>query len=64
MESEKFITVCDSSSGSPQVYVIDLEAGNTVTKRPISAQAAIMNPVSKVLALRGKRTAQKLYSLR
>mmetsp|Transcript_20888 Transcript_20888/g.27094 ORF Transcript_20888/g.27094 Transcript_20888/m.27094 type:complete len:1733 (+) Transcript_20888:121-5319(+) len=52
MESDKFITVCDSSGDSPQVYVIDLEAGNTVTKRPISAEAAIMNPVSKVLALR------------
>ncbi|KAJ1460266.1 hypothetical protein M885DRAFT_459036 [Pelagophyceae sp. CCMP2097] len=52
MESDKFITVCDSSSGSSQVFIIDLANGNSVTKRPISAEAAIMNPVSKVLALR------------
>jgi len=52
MESDKFITVCDSTGGSPQVFVIDLAAGNAVTKRPISAEAAIMNPASKVLALR------------
>lgn len=55
MESEKFISVCDNSSGSPQVFIVDLASGNppTVTKRPMSAEAAIMNPVSKVLALRG-----------
>jgi len=52
MESDKFITVCDSTGSAPQVFVIDLAAGNTVTKRPISAEAAIMNPVTKVLALR------------
>ncbi|KAJ8601991.1 hypothetical protein CTAYLR_002731 [Chrysophaeum taylorii] len=58
MESEKFISVCDNSGGSPQVFVIDLTAGNSVTKRPISADAAIMNPVTKVLALRASRGTQ------
>ena len=55
MESEKFISVCDNSSGSPQVFIVDLASGSPpqVTKRPMSAEAAIMNPVSKVLALRG-----------
>ena len=53
MESDKFITVCDSSGGSPQVVIIDLANRNNVVKRPISAEAAIMNPVSQVLALRG-----------
>ncbi|KAH8096034.1 hypothetical protein JL720_3378 [Aureococcus anophagefferens] len=54
MESEKFISVCDNSSGSPQVFIVDLASGSPpqVTKRPMSAEAAIMNPVSKVLALR------------
>ncbi|KAK7235859.1 clathrin heavy chain [Aureococcus anophagefferens] len=40
--------------GSPQVFIVDLASGSPpqVTKRPMSAEAAIMNPVSKVLALR------------
>ena len=53
MESDKVITVCDNSSGTNQVFIVDLANGNAVTKRPIQAEAAIMNPVSKVLALRG-----------
>jgi len=58
MESDKFITVCDNSSGSPQVCIVDLQNGNQVTKRPMSAEAAIMNPVSKVLALRAGTNLQ------
>jgi clathrin heavy chain len=41
--------VCDNSGGATQVVIVDLEKGNDVTKRPISAEAAIMNPVSQVL---------------
>lgn len=47
------ITVCDNSTGTNQVFMVDLANGNAVTKRPIQAEAAIMNPISKVLALRG-----------
>jgi clathrin heavy chain len=54
MESDKFITVCEKSGGTQQVAIIDLAAGNTVTRQRISAEAAIMNPVSRVIALRGK----------
>ena len=36
-----------------QVAIVDLAAGNTVTRQKMSAEAAIMNPVSKVIALRG-----------
>jgi clathrin heavy chain len=49
MESEKFITACETG----QVAIVDLTAGNAVTKQRMSAEAAIMNPVSKVIALRG-----------
>ena len=34
--------------------MIDLEAGNSVTRQKISAEAAIMNPNSKIIALKGK----------
>lgn len=52
MESDKFITVCETAAG--QVAIIDMSAGNTVTRQKMSAEAAIMNPLSKVIALRGK----------
>ena len=52
MESDAFVSVCDGSSGQPQVFIVDLKNGNQVMKRPMSAEAAIMNPVSKILALR------------
>ena len=52
MESDAFVSVCDGSSGQPQVFIVDLKNGNQVMKRPMSAEAAlqIMNPVSKILA--------------
>ena len=49
MESDKFITVCDGSGLS----IVDLSNRNSVKKMPMSAEAAIMNPVTNVLALRG-----------
>ena len=49
MESEKYITVCETG----QIAIVDLTAGNTVTRQRMSAEAAIMNPLSKVIALRG-----------
>jgi clathrin heavy chain len=58
MESDKFITVCENSGGSQQVAIVDLGAGNTVTRQKISAEAAIMNPVSKVIALRAGNQLQ------
>lgn len=53
MESDKFITVCENQAGNAQVAIVDLAGGNSVTRQRMSAEAAIMNPVSKVIALRG-----------
>ena len=58
MESDAFVSVCDGSSGQPQVFIVDLKNGNQVMKRPMSAEAAIMNPVSKILALRAGQQLQ------
>lgn len=52
MESEKFITVCET--GQQQIAIIDMSAGNSVTRQKMNAEAAIMNPLSKVIALRCK----------
>ena len=50
MESDRYITVCEAG----QIAIVDMTQGNSVTRQKISAEAAIMNPLSKVIALRGK----------
>ncbi len=52
MESDKFITVCETTNGQQSVVICDLQKGNAINRRPIQAEAAIMNPVSQVIALR------------
>lgn len=52
LESDKYITVCETGQG--QIAIVDLTAGNTISRQKMSAEAAIMNPLSKVVALRGE----------
>lgn len=54
MESDKFICVREKVGEQAQVVIIDLSDANTPIRRPISADSAIMNPASKVIALKGK----------
>jgi len=58
MESDRFITICETVAGQANVVMIDLINGNQVTRRPISAEAAIMNPTSKIIALRAGAQVQ------
>jgi len=52
MESEKFITVREEAAGTVNVVIVDVST-RTPSKRPMSADAVLMNPKSQVLALRG-----------
>jgi len=56
LESDRFITVCETAL--QQVAIVDLHAGNSVTRQKMAAEAAIMNPVSKVIALRAGQVLQ------
>lgn len=58
MESDKYICVCEQVNGQANVVIVDMSAGNQVQRRPINAEAAIMNPVSKVIALRSENQLQ------
>ncbi len=58
MESDKFVCVCEQVNGQASVVIVDMSAGNAVQRRPINAEAAIMNPVSKVIALRSENQLQ------
>jgi len=58
MESDKFICVREKVNDSSQVVIIDMANVNTPIRRPISADSAIMNPTSKVIALKALKTLQ------
>lgn len=53
MESDKFICIREKVGEQTQVVIIDMADPNTPVRRPISADSAIMNPASKVIALKG-----------
>ncbi|XP_046840150.1 clathrin heavy chain 1-like [Xenia sp. Carnegie-2017] len=58
MESDKFICVREKIGETAQVVIIDMDNANNPIRRPISADSAIMNPKSKVIALKAGRTLQ------
>ncbi|XP_041585073.1 clathrin heavy chain 2-like isoform X3 [Vulpes lagopus] len=53
MESDKFICVREKVGEQTQVVIIDMSEPMVPIRRPISAESAIMNPASKVIALKG-----------
>lgn len=58
MESDKYICVREKVGDQAQVVIVDLADPNNPTRRPISADSAIMNPASKVIALKAGKTLQ------
>lgn len=58
MESDKFICVREKVGDSAQVVIIDMSDSANPIRRPISADSAIMNPTSKVIALKAGKTLQ------
>ena len=54
MESDKFVCVREQAPDgqSGQISIFDTSMPHQPTKRPISAESAIMNPVAKVIALK------------
>ena len=53
MESEKYICVRETGAQN-SVVIVDMASPLTPLKRPITADSALMNPVSKVIALKAK----------
>lgn len=53
MESDKFICVREKVGEQNQVVIIDMNDPTQVIRRPITADSAIMNPATKVIALKG-----------
>lgn len=58
MESEKFICVREQVGDQSQVVIIDMADPQNPIRRPITADNAIMNPISKIIALKAGKTLQ------
>ena len=58
MESDKFICVREKVGETNQVVIIDMADHTNPIRWPISADLAIMNPASKVIALKAAKTLQ------
>merc|ERR1719450_1149795 len=59
MESDKYISVKDAAAdGTSQVVVVDMHNGNAVNKRPMKAEASLMNPTDNIIALKGVTEGQ------
>ncbi|XP_076859512.1 clathrin heavy chain 1 isoform X2 [Brachyhypopomus gauderio] len=58
MESDRFICIREKVGEQNQVVIIDLSDSSNPIRRPITADSAIMNPASKVIALKAARTLQ------
>ncbi|XP_066499700.1 clathrin heavy chain 1 isoform X2 [Hoplias malabaricus] len=58
MESDRFICIREKVGDQNQVVIIDLSDHTNPIRRPITADSAIMNPASKVIALKAARTLQ------
>lgn len=58
MESDKFICVREKVGETNQVVIIDMADTGNLIRRPITADSAIMHPVSKIIALKAGRNLQ------
>lgn len=58
MESDRFICIREKVGEQNQVTIIDMCDPSNPIRRPITADSAIMNPASKVIALKAARTLQ------
>lgn len=54
MESDKYISVKDQAAdGSSHVVVIDMHNNNAMSKKPMKAEATLMNTTDNIIALKG-----------
>ena len=62
MESDRYICVRETSPQN-SVVIIDMAMPSQPLRRPITADSALMNPNTRILALKGMCLARSLYEL-
>ncbi|XP_008416354.1 clathrin heavy chain 1 isoform X2 [Poecilia reticulata] len=63
MESDKFICIREKVGEQNQVVIVDMSDPNNPIRRPISADSAIMNPASKVIALKDAAKTLQIFNI-
>jgi clathrin heavy chain len=58
MESDKFICVRETEGEQNRIAIVDMGDAGSLMRRPITADSAIMNPATKVIALKAGRQLQ------
>ncbi|GMN41274.1 hypothetical protein TIFTF001_010502 [Ficus carica] len=60
MESDKYICVRETAPQN-SIVIVDMNMPNQPLRRPITADSALMNPNSKILALKGESEPVKMF---
>ncbi|XP_030624579.1 clathrin heavy chain 1 [Chanos chanos] len=63
MESDRFICIREKVGEQNQVVIIDLSDPANPIRRPITADSAIMNPASKVIALKDAARTLQIFNM-
>ncbi|XP_018523305.2 clathrin heavy chain 1, partial [Lates calcarifer] len=63
MESDKFICIREKVGEQNQVVIVDMSDPTNPIRRPISADSAIMNPASKVIALKDAAKTLQIFNI-
>ncbi|ODV95313.1 hypothetical protein PACTADRAFT_50053 [Pachysolen tannophilus NRRL Y-2460] len=63
LESDKYVCVRESTANGNSVSIIDLQDGNKVIKKNMSADNAIMHPRQLVISLRANGTTLQIFNL-
>ncbi|XP_016099575.1 clathrin heavy chain 1-like [Sinocyclocheilus grahami] len=63
MESDRFICIREKVGEQNQVLIVDLSDPSEPIRRPITADSAIMNPASKVIALKDAARTLQIFNM-
>ncbi|OLQ05934.1 Clathrin heavy chain [Symbiodinium microadriaticum] len=64
LRSDKYISIKDTAAdGTAQVVVVDMHNNNAVSKRPMKAEATLMNPADNIIALKATDVGKAMHGL-
>ncbi|CEP62929.1 clathrin heavy chain LALA0_S06e07162g [Lachancea lanzarotensis] len=62
-ESDRFVTVRETNNGANSVAIVDLQNGNSVNRKNMGGDSAIMHPTQNVISVRAQGTVVQIFNL-
>ncbi|AMD22448.1 HGR109Cp [Eremothecium sinecaudum] len=62
-ESDRYVTVRETTNGANSVAIVDLLHDNEVTRKSMGGDSAIMHPTQKVISVRANGTIVQMFNL-